>query len=280
MKIDVLTLFPELFEVGLRTSILGRATALGILNVSLVNFRDFSTDKHHTVDDYPFGGGAGMVLKPEPIFRAVESILLEDSHGHVTGSHSDTAYGSSVPDSVSAPCVILLSPQGQVFNQSVARELAQSSRLILICGHYEGFDERIREHLVTHEISIGDYVLTGGELAAMVVIDAVARLLPGVLGNNESAEVDSFSDGLLEYPQYTRPCDFRGWKVPTVLMSGHHTNVKLWRRRQSILRTLVRRPDLLKLANLTADEVRYVEELRALGMDNANSQLNTQLDEN
>lgn len=243
MKIDVLTLFPEMFEGVFGASILGKARGKGLVELGTVNFRDFSNSKHGTVDDTPYGGGGGMVLKPEPLFAAVESL----TEGRTSGSR---------------PRVILMCPQGERFTQRKAEELARESHLILICGHYEGYDERIREHLVTDELSIGDYVLTGGELAAMVVVDAVVRLLPGVLGNEASASEDSFSTGLLEYPHYTRPADFRGWKVPDVLLSGHHERIAEWRRRESLRRTLQRRPDLLEKAELTDKDRRWLEELR------------------
>jgi tRNA (guanine37-N1)-methyltransferase len=220
VRIDVVTLFPEMFA-PLAHSILGRAIEQGRLCVNYVNPRDFTSDRHRTVDDYPYGGGPGMVMKAEPIFLAVESVARPDTD------------------------VILLSPAGRVFNQSIAAELAQRDHLVLICGHYEGVDERVREHLATDEISIGDYVLTGGELAAMVVVDAVARLLPGVLGHAESAGDESHSHGLLEYPHYTRPPEFRGWPVPERLLSGHHAEIAKWRRRQALERTADHRPDLM-----------------------------------
>ena len=234
MRIDVVTLFPEMFA-PLAHSILGRAVDRGRLTVSYVNPRDFTDDRHRTVDDYPYGGGPGMVMKPGPIFAAVESVATPESD------------------------VILLGPAGRVFKQAVAAELAEREHLILICGHYEGVDERVREHLATDELSIGDYVLTGGELAAMVVIDAVGRLLPGVLGHAESAGDESHSHGLLEYPQYTRPPEFRGWAVPERLLSGHHAEIAKWRRRQSLEITAARRPDLMTpelLAELADDGTR------------------------
>lgn len=224
MEIDVLTLFPEVFEPYLQTSVIKRAQDSEAVQVKLVNFREYSLDRHHTVDDYPFGGGAGMVLKPEPLFRAVEALNKDDK---------------------AIDRIILLSPQGKPFTQNIAKELSNVQRLVLICGHYEGFDERIREHLVTDELSIGDYVLTGGELAALVVMDAVIRLIPGVLGNPDSASSDSFSNGLLEHPQYTRPRKFLDWEVPEVLLSGNHQDIAKWRHEQSLLRTLQRRPELL-----------------------------------
>jgi tRNA (guanine37-N1)-methyltransferase len=246
MRIDVLTLFPEMFDGVFGASILGKARDKGLVSLSTLNFRDFSNNKHNTVDDTPYGGGGGMVLKAEPIFGAVEH-LLEDH-----------------PRDGRKPRVILMCPQGETLTQRKVHELAAEERLIFICGHYEGYDERIREHLVTDELSVGDYVLTGGELPAMVVIDAVVRLLPGVLGNEQSAVTDSFSDGLLEYPHYTRPAEFRGWKVPDELLSGHHAEIEKWRRRQSLERTLDRRPDLLETAELSAEERRWLKEKREI----------------
>lgn len=221
MQIDILTLFPNMFRGPFEESIIRRAIDRGIVQVRTINFRDFATDRHRTVDDYPYGGGPGMVLKPEPIFAAVESVRREESR------------------------IVLMTPQGRVFTQDVARELAALPHLVIICGHYEGVDERVREHLVTDEISIGDYVLTGGELPAMVVVDAVVRLLPGVLAD-PSSEDESFYHGLLEYPQYTRPPVFRGWAVPEVLLSGNHGAIARWRWQQSLIRTYQRRPDLLR----------------------------------
>ena len=224
MKIEVLTLFPQMFEAPFSFGIFKRAIDNGLVEIGVHNIRDYTHDKHHTADDTPYGGGAGMVLKPGPIFEAVEDIK------------------SKAPEE---PYVILMTPQGRVLNQSIAQELAQKKHMVFICGHYEGEDERVREHLVNDEISIGDYVLTGGELPAMAVIDAVLRLIPGVLGSEESALDDSHSGGLLEYPQYTRPEDFRGWKVPDILLSGDHAKIARWRREQSLKRTLERRPELL-----------------------------------
>lgn len=243
MRIDVLTLFPEMFDGVFGASILGKAKERGIVELAAVNFRDYANNKHNTVDDYPYGGGGGMVLKPEPIFAAVEDL---------------------VPPEGVRPRVVLMCPQGEPFSQRKAEELAAERHLVFVCGHYEGYDERIREYLVTDELSIGDYVLTGGELPAMVVIDAVVRLLPGVLGNESSAVTDSFSTGLLEYPHYTRPASFRGWDVPEVLISGHHGRIDAWRREQSLLRTLRRRPELLDSAELTPKERQWLEEQRSL----------------
>jgi tRNA (guanine37-N1)-methyltransferase len=237
---DVLTLFPAMFEEVFAASILGKAKEKGIVSLNAVNFRDYSNNKHNTVDDAPYGGGGGMVLKAEPIFSAVEALQAEE-------------------DKPRKPRIILMCPQGEPYSQRKAEELAQEAHLIFICGHYEGFDERIREHLVTDEISIGDYVLTGGELAAMVVIDSVSRLLPGVLGNEMSAVTDSFSTGLLEYPHYTRPAKFRDWDVPDVLISGHHINVANWRRKQSLRRTWQRRPELLSNVELSKEERQWIK---------------------
>ncbi len=222
MQFDVFSLFPEMFTAYLDESILKRARENGILNVQLHNIRDYTKDKHHTTDDVPYGGGGGMVMKPEPIFDAVESVL-------------------GAPP---ACPVILLTPQGRLFTQAVAREYAQQPHLALVCGRYEGVDERVREHLVTDEVSLGDFVLTGGELPALAVIDAVTRLLPGVLGDPDAPNKDSHASGLLEYPHYTRPQEYRGWEVPEVLRSGNHAEIEKWRQEQSVKRTQERRPDL------------------------------------
>lgn len=231
MHIDILTLFPEMFQSPFSFSILKRAIDHGLVSINIHNIRDYTHDKHHTVDDYAYGGGAGMILKPEPIFEAVESIK------------------SNIKPEIGVLPVILLTPQGRLFSQQIAQELSTHGHLILICGRYEGVDERVREHLVTDEISIGDYVLSGGELAAMVVVDAVVRLLPGVLGSEASLVDDSHVDGLLEYPQYTRPVEYRGWSVPEVLLSGNHAQIAKWRREQSTQRTSERRPELLDKAD-------------------------------
>ena len=243
MRIDVLTLFPQMFEVPFSFGIFKRAVGQGLVSLNLHNIRDYTHDKHHTADDYPYGGGSGMVLKPEPIFEAVEAIKadLKEEAGELP--------------------VILLTPQGRPLSQQIAQELSQYGHLVLICGHYEGVDERVREYLATDEISIGDYVLTGGELPAMVVIDAVVRLLPGVLGSEASPLDDSHASGLLEYPQYTRPAVFREWSVPEVLLSGNHAQVDKWRREQVIRRTLERRPELLNKANLGLEDKQLVERL-------------------
>ncbi len=239
MKIDILSLFPEMFEGVFQSSILKKASEAGAFQYNYVNFRDYTDNKHNKVDDYPYGGGAGMVLKPQPIFDAVESIE---------------------PHSSKKPRVILMCPQGEPYNQKKAEELAKEEHLVFVCGHYEGYDERIRTDLVTDEISIGDYVLTGGELGAMVVIDSVVRLLPGVLGNNDSAIQDSFSTGLLEHPHYTRPAEFRGIKVPDVLLSGNHAHIEEWRRKEALKRTHSRRKDLLAGMELTEQEKKWLKE--------------------
>jgi len=235
VRFDVLTLFPEMFSGPLPASLLGRAVEAGVIQVHVHNIRDYAEDRHQVVDDYTYGGGPGMLMKAEPLFKAVERVTALDS-----------------PEGR----VILLTPQGRLLNHDVAAELSREPRLILVCGHYEGVDERVREHLVDDEISIGDYVLSGGELPAMVVIEAVARRLPGVLGSETSLAEESHAQGLLEYPQYTRPAEFRGWTVPEVLLSGHHAQIAEWRRRQSILRTARRRPDLLARAALSEEERR------------------------
>jgi len=246
MRIDILSLFPEMFQVPFSTGIFKRAIDHRLVNINLPNIRDYTHDKHHTVDDYPYGGGPGMVLKPEPIFEAVESIKSDIS---------------SKEEADMLP-IILLTPQGRLFSQQIAQELSKYSHLILICGHYEGVDERVREHLATDEISIGDYVLTGGELPAMVVVDAMVRLLPGVLGSEASPLDESHATGLLEYPQYTRPPEYRGWSVPEVLLSGNHAQITKWRREQIIRRTLERRPELLDKANLCSEERQLVDSLK------------------
>lgn len=238
MQFDVFTLLPEIFPSYLESSILQRARQRGLIDVRLHNVRDYTHDRHHTTDDIPYGGGGGMVMKPEPVFEAIETVL---------GSQSNCP-------------VILLTPQGRVFNQRIAQELAQLERIALLCGRYEGVDERIRRQLVTDEISIGDYVLTGGELPALILIDAVTRLLPGTLGDPDGAADDSHASGLLEYPHYTRPPEFRGENVPDVLLSGAHARIEKWRREQSLLRTLERRPDLLAKAKLSNDDVQFLKE--------------------
>lgn len=244
MQIEILTLFPQMFPSLISAGIFKRAIERKLVGVNIHNIRDYTHNKHHTVDDYPYGGGAGMLLKPEPIFEAVEAIK--------------SGFG---PEEFALP-VILLTPQGRLFSQKIALELAQYSRLILICGRYEGIDERVAEHLVTDEISIGDYVLSGGELAAMVVVEAVVRLLPGVLGSEASAAGDSHTTGLLEHPQYTRPPVYREWAVPEVLLSGNHAQVAKWRHQQAIMRTLERRPELLNKTDLSFEERQLVDGLQ------------------
>lgn len=243
MQIDILTLFPEMFPGYLNESILKRAQAAGLLQIHLHNLREFGLGKHRITDEPPYGGGGGMVLKPEPIFTAVESLL-------------SNLQSPKMP-------IILLTPQGRPFTQTVAQELAQQERMLLLCGRYEGVDERVRQHLVTDEISIGDFVLTGGELAAMVVVDAVARLLPGALGAEDAAEEDSHATGLLEGPHYTRPETFRDWAVPEVLRSGHAANIARWRREQALRRTWHRRPDLLLSADLSEEDRWFLGKLAA-----------------
>jgi tRNA (guanine37-N1)-methyltransferase len=236
MHFDVFTLFPGMFRGPFEESILKRAQEQGLISFALHNIRDATTDKHHVVDDYPYGGGAGMVMKPGPVFAAVEAVYQGGP-------------------------IVLLTPQGRLFTQAIAQELAREPRVTLICGHYEGVDERIRAHLATDEFSIGDYVLTGGELAAMVIVDAVSRLVPGVLGGAASILEESHSSGLLEYPQYTRPAEFRGWKVPDVLLSGDHGAVERWRRKEALRRTRARRPDLLAKATLSALDQKLLAEI-------------------
>ncbi|MGI6093926.1 MAG: tRNA (guanosine(37)-N1)-methyltransferase TrmD [Lachnospiraceae bacterium] len=243
MNFHVLTLFPEMVEQGLRTSITGRAIEAGLISLSAVNIRDFAENKHNRVDDYPYGGGAGMVMQAGPVYQSYLSVTekLNTNEKPVR--------------------VVYLTPQGQVFSQKLAQELAQEEDLIFLCGHYEGIDERVLNKIVTDQVSIGDYVLTGGELPAMVMIDAISRLVPGVLNNEESAQFDSFCDNLLEYPQYTRPAVWEGEEVPPVLLSGHHQKVNEWRREQSLLRTWQRRKDLFAGANLTEKEKKWLEQM-------------------
>ncbi|MBE5978259.1 MAG: tRNA (guanosine(37)-N1)-methyltransferase TrmD [Paenibacillaceae bacterium] len=240
MNYHILTLFPDMVLNGLNTSIIGRAAEKGLLSIEAIDIRDYSTDKHHSVDDYPYGGGAGMVMQPMPICEAYDDLCNKIGK---------------------KPRVIYMTPQGTVFNQTIAGELAKEEDLVFLCGHYEGIDERALNLVATDFLSIGDYVLTGGELPAMVMIDCISRLIPGVLKNETSAEFESFHDNLLEYPQYTRPEEYRGLKVPEVLLSGHHKNIDIWRREQSIKRTLERRPDLLKEAVLSKKEVEFLNKL-------------------
>ena len=252
MRIHILTLFPEMFQGPFHASIVGRAINQGLLDIRLHNIREHAADRHKVVDDTPYGGGPGMVLKPEPIFASVEAVqaLIRAERGE--------AAPATTP-------IVLLSPQGQVFTQRLAWELALHEELILLCGHYEGVDERVREHLATLELSIGDYVLTGGEPAAVVVVDALTRLLPGVLGNETSAQEGSHVEGLLQHPQYTRPPEFRDWKVPDLLLSGDHAQVARWRRQQALRRTYRRRPDLLEHAPLSPEDRRFLETLENEG---------------
>jgi tRNA (guanine37-N1)-methyltransferase len=250
---DILTLFPTLFESPLSQSIIKRAREAGLVSIALHDIRDYTTDKHRTADDTPYGGGGGMIMKPEPIFAAVEAILP----GVPNLLGMDEGPGTDHP----SPPVILLSPQGRLFTQEIARELSKHSHLILICGHYEGVDERVRQILATDEISIGDYVLTGGEVPALVIVEAVTRLVPGVLGDPGATFEDSHTEGLLEYPHYTRPLVFRGHKVPEVLLSGDHAAVIRWRRQQALRRTWERRPDLLSKARLSEADKAFLRQL-------------------
>ena len=241
MRIEVLTTFPGIIEAVTAESILGRARQKGIVEIEAVNLRDFAADRHKTTDDEPFGGGSGMVMKCEPVFAAVEALSARRPSANAR--------------------IVLMTPQGRRFDQKMAEELAAENRIIIICGRYEGVDERIREHLATDEISVGDYVLSGGEIPALVVIDAVTRLVPGVLGDEASTESESFSSGLLEYPQYTRPAEFRGLQVPEVLLSGNHDLIRQWRRAAALTRTLARRPDLLESAQLTEEDRRLLSKI-------------------
>lgn len=255
MNYHILTLFPEMVLNGLNTSIIGRAAAKGLLSLEAINIRDYTKEKHGHVDDAPYGGGAGMVMQAAPVCDAYEALCER------TGKRSR---------------VIYMTPQGRVFNQTIAQELAKEEELVFLCGHYEGIDERALELIVTDYLSVGDYVLTGGELPAMVMIDCISRLIPGVLNNDASAEIESFHDNLLEYPQYTRPEIYRGMQVPDVLLSGHHKNIETWRRQQSIRRTLERRPDLLAGANLSKKEKQYLDELREEWQEKQNEETEEQ----
>jgi tRNA (guanine37-N1)-methyltransferase len=241
MHIDIISLFPEMFAGPLGYSIMKRAVDAGLLSVQITNPRDFAVDKHHIVDDYPFGGGSGMIMKVEPLFRAVEQVMAVHS--------------------IAERRIVLMCPSGTRFDQQKAKDLARYRQLILICGHYEGIDQRVREHLVDEAISIGDFVLTGGELPAMILTDAIARMLPGVLGADDAAQQDSFYDGLLEYPQYTRPREFQGWQVPDILLSGDHAKIALWRRKQSLRNTVKLRPDLLSDRELNAQDKKLMTEI-------------------
>jgi len=241
MQFEVFTLLPEVFPPYLESSILQRARQRGLIDVRVHNIRDYTRDRHHTTDDTPYGGGGGMVMKPEPVFEAVEAVL------------------APLPTLVP---IILLTPQGRVFTQRLAEEYSRHERIALLCGRYEGVDERIREHLVTDEISVGDFVLTGGELPALLIIDAVSRLIPGVLGDPTGAQDDSHSMGLLEYPHYTKPAEFRGWKVPEILLSGDHGKIEKWRREQALQRTFTKRPDMIEKAELSEKDKKFVESLK------------------
>ena len=275
MNFHILTLFPEMVENGLKTSIIGRAVAGGLLSIEAVNIRDFAFNKHQSVDDYPYGGGAGMLMQAEPVYLAYKDIEeriqkriqnakmqnaeTEEQDAEVKVQNAGIQDAETVsPDKKLR--VVYLSPQGKTFDQKMAEELAEEEDLVLLCGHYEGIDERVLEEIVTDYVSIGDYVLTGGELPAMVMVDTISRLVPGVLHNDVSAEFESFQDNLLEYPQYSRPEEWHGKEVPPVLLSGHHANIEKWRREQSILRTYERRPDLLEKSSLTWKEKKWLEE--------------------
>ena len=266
MNFHILTLFPEMVMNGLNTSIIGRAVNAGHLSIEAVNIRDYAFNKHQSVDDYPYGGGAGMLMQAEPVYLAhkavaetIQSRMCDRAQGEVPEESQAAGEGANSPAGRRLRTVYL-SPQGQVFNQKMAEELAQEEDLILLCGHYEGIDERVLEEIVTDYVSIGDYVLTGGELPAMVMVDAISRLVPGVLHNDVSAEFESFQDNLLEYPQYSRPEEWHGKKVPPVLLSGHHANIEKWRREQSIIRTYERRPDLLEKCELAEKEKKWFRE--------------------
>jgi tRNA (guanine37-N1)-methyltransferase len=243
IRFDILSIFPEMLNSPFESSILKKARDKGLVEINLLNIRDFTEDKHRMTDDAPYGGGGGMVMKVDPIDRAIAGITPRSNRA----------------------LTILMTPQGERFNQTIAEDLSHYEQIIVICGHYEGVDERVRQNLADREISIGDYVLTGGELSAMVLVDAVSRLIPGVLGNSESATVDSFSSGLLEYPHYTRPSEYRGWKVPEVLLSGHHREIEEWRRKESLKRTKKRRPDMLKAAQISDADLEILRKLESDG---------------
>ncbi len=257
MHFYIMTLFPEMVMQGLNTSITGRAIQKGLLSVEAVNIRDYAFNKHNSVDDYPYGGGAGMLMQAEPVYQAYQAVVekVNDCRRNVQ------ADGAGPKEAGRSPRVIYLSPQGKTFSQGIAEELAKEEELIFLCGHYEGIDERVLEEIVTDYVSVGDYVLTGGELPAMIMVDAISRLVPGVLHNDVSAEFESFQDNLLEYPQYSRPEVWHGKRVPEVLLSGHHANVEKWRRKQSVIRTAKLRPDLLRKAELTKEERAIAEDI-------------------
>ena len=276
MNFYIMTLFPDMVMQGLNTSIIGRAAEKGLLTIEAVNIRDYTINKHKKVDDYPYGGGACMLMQAEPVYLAYEAVKEQIDKRKQENIKSEEVTSTEPADcsevrnsdlqdenSKKRPLrVVYLSPQGDVFNQKMAEEMAQEEDLVLLCGHYEGIDERVLEEIVTDYVSIGDYVLTGGELPAMVMIDTISRLVPGVLHNDVSAEFESFQDNLLEYPQYSRPEEWRGKKVPPILLSGHHANIEKWRREQSILRTMERRPDLLKESNLTDKEKKWIRQVK------------------
>lgn len=263
MNFYIMTLFPEMVMDGLNTSIIGRAVNKGLLSIEALNIRDYAFNKHHSVDDYPYGGGAGMLMQAEPVYQCYDALarqIRERKAGEGrSGEQPDMACGKK------RTRVVYLSPQGKTFNQSMAEEFAQEEDLVFLCGHYEGIDERVLEEIVTDYVSIGDYVLTGGELPAMIMIDAISRLVPGVLHNDVSAEFESFQDNLLEYPQYSRPEVWHDKKVPEILMSGHHANIEKWRREQSVIRTAKNRPDLLEKAELTEKEKKLAKEIQRDG---------------
>lgn len=266
MQFEIFTLLPEVFPAYLETSILKRARERGLIDVRVHDIRAYAHDKHHTTDDMPYGGGGGMVMKPEPVFEAIETVLglASSRFDHVQrGPSASTPFDQTQGRSGSNIPIILLTPQGRVFNQSIATELSRHAHIALLCGRYEGIDERVREHLVTDEISVGDYVLTGGELPALILVDAVARLLPDVLGDPTGAEDDSHAMGLLEYPHYTRPPEFRGWRAPDVLLSGDHGKIEKWRREQALSRTLNKRPDMLDKVDLNEAERKFVEQQKS-----------------
>ncbi len=240
IRFDVLSVFPEMLDSPLRFSLLKKAREKGLIEVGLHDIREWTEDKHHMTDDAPYGGGCGMVMKVEPVERALAAVKRADAE----------------------PLVILMTPQGETFNQKIAAQLSEQKQIIMICGRYEGVDERIREHLADREISIGDYILTGGELCALVIIDAVSRLIPGVLGNDESVATESFSQGLLEYPQYTRPAEYKGWCVPDVLISGNHAQISRWQRAAALRRTWQRRPDLLEKMELSGEDRKILEKIK------------------
>lgn len=259
MNFYIMTLFPEMVMDGLNTSIIGRAVNKGLLSIEALNIRDYAFNKHHSVDDYPYGGGAGMLMQAEPVYQCYDALAKQIAERKA--GHAETQCGKK------RTRVIYLSPQGKTFNQSMAEEFAQEEDLVFLCGHYEGIDERVLEEIVTDYVSIGDYVLTGGELPAMIMIDAISRLVPGVLHNDVSAEFESFQDNLLEYPQYSRPEVWHDKKVPEILMSGHHANIEKWRREQSVIRTAKNRPDLLEKAELTEKEKKLAEEVQREGQE-------------